>query len=276
MNARTPPRRPGALTLRVLSALVLIPAALACLFAGAWPFAGLVALATCLMAHEWHALSTPQAAGGLTAASAVALVAAIGATAAGRLDLAVAAGACGIAAMAILARLRGRCAAWPVLGLLYALVPALALVWLRGVDRVGTHLVLWLLLVVWAVDIGAYAVGRTIGGPKLAPRVSPGKTWSGLAGGAAAGALAAAAAGAWLGLGAPGALAALGAALALAEQAGDLAESAFKRRFGAKDSGRLIPGHGGLLDRLDGLVTVAPVVALLVWWRLAHHAAPLF
>ncbi len=117
-----------------------------------------------------------------------------------------------------------------------------------------------------ATDTGGLIAGRTLGGPKLAPTISPNKTWSGLAGAMLAAALVGAAAG-WLWPGhdvLPLALASLG--LALVAQAGDLLESRLKRRFGAKDSSQLIPGHGGMLDRADGVLSVALVVSLMVWW----------
>jgi phosphatidate cytidylyltransferase len=186
----------------------------------------------------------------------------------GQFGLAAVAVAVGVAALGGRSWAHGRPMLWPALGLVYLSVPAAALIWLRGGPD-GAKIVFWILLVVWAVDIGAYAAGRGIGGPRLAPRISPGKTWAGLAGGMAAAGLVGGGGGVLLGLGGAVALAALGAVLAVVGQAGDLAESAFKRHFHAKDSGRLIPGHGGLLDRLDGLLAVAPVVALLVWWRLA-------
>jgi phosphatidate cytidylyltransferase len=145
-------------------------------------------------------------------------------------------------------------------GLLYAGLPAMSLVYLRDEPH-GLWLALWTLAVVWATDIGAYFAGRTIGGPKLAPVISPNKTWSGLIGGvlAALGVGAAIAAGAGL----SPQLLFLGAAMAILAQLGDLYESWLKRRAGVKDSGRLLPGHGGVLDRLDGLVPVAVAVALL-------------
>jgi phosphatidate cytidylyltransferase len=126
----------------------------------------------------------------------------------------------------------------------------------------GRGPLLWVLFLVWATDSGAYFAGRAIGGPKLAPRISPKKTWAGLAGGMLAAALVGWAMqngvmpGAWR-------LAAASAALAVVAQAGDLAESGLKRYFGVKDSSQLIPGHGGVLDRLDGLLAVAPAVAVL-------------
>ncbi len=152
---------------------------------------------------------------------------------------------------------------WTSLGALYLSLPALALIWLRALPEIGLVVLLWLLVVVWATDVVAYFVGRGVGGPKLAPKVSPGKTWSGLCGGVAGaaliGLLAAALGGSERLLQAAG----LGAVLAVVAQVGDLAESALKRQAGVKDSGALIPGHGGVLDRLDGLLFAAPALALL-------------
>ncbi len=145
-------------------------------------------------------------------------------------------------------------------GLLYAGLPTTGLIYLRDQPH-GLWLALWTLAVVWATDIGAYFAGRVIGGAKLAPSISPNKTWSGLGGGV----LAAAAAGATIAStgGLSPRLLLLGAPMAVLAQAGDLYESWLKRRAGVKDSGRLLPGHGGILDRLDGLVPVAVAVALL-------------
>jgi phosphatidate cytidylyltransferase len=147
------------------------------------------------------------------------------------------------------------------LGLPYILPCAAALIWLRA-DEAGAGNVLFLLLVVWATDIGAYLLGRLVGGPKLAPAISPGKTWSGAAGGLAAAMLVGLAASLMDGF-TPwhGALVAGG--LAIVAELGDLLESRLKRYFGVKDSGALIPGHGGLLDRLDAMLTAAPTAALL-------------
>ena len=143
-------------------------------------------------------------------------------------------------------------------GLAYLLPGCAALLWLRLDPVAGLRNTVFLLLVVWASDIGAYLVGRLVGGPKLAPAVSPGKTWSGGLGGL----LAAVAVGACFGFGATiGPAMAAAALVGVVSQAGDLAESAVKRGFGVKDSGRIIPGHGGLLDRVDGLIVAAPVAA---------------
>ncbi|CAA9481004.1 MAG: Phosphatidate cytidylyltransferase [uncultured Sphingomonadaceae bacterium] len=151
---------------------------------------------------------------------------------------------------------------WSTAGFVYALLPALALLWLRERPEVGAQLVLWTMAVTWATDILAYFAGRAIGGPKLAPAVSPNKTWAGLLGGVlgatAVSALIVSTAGlsSRFNLFAP--------LLAVAAQGGDLFESWLKRRAGAKDSGTLLPGHGGAMDRLDGLVPVACLSFLLV------------
>jgi len=155
---------------------------------------------------------------------------------------------------------RGWGAAWYVSGFVYALLPALALLWIRERDAHGLELLLWVFLVTWSTDIGAYFVGRAIGTRKLAPSISPGKTVEGLVGGMAVAALVG---GAWvLGIGLGRALLLLAPLFALAAQAGDLFESGMKRRAGVKDSGAWLPGHGGVLDRLDGLVPVAVLTAL--------------
>jgi phosphatidate cytidylyltransferase len=154
---------------------------------------------------------------------------------------------------------RGWGAGWYALGFLYALLPALSLLWIRERDAHGLELLLWVLLVTWSTDIGAYFAGRRFGKHKLAPSISPGKTVEGLYGGIAAATLIG---GAWalanhLGVG----LLLLAPIFAVAAQAGDLFESGMKRRAGVKDSGAWLPGHGGVLDRLDGLVPVAVLTA---------------
>jgi phosphatidate cytidylyltransferase len=141
-----------------------------------------------------------------------------------------------------------------------------ALIWLRGDAQGGLAAILWLMASVWATDTGAYFAGRLIGGPKLAPRLSPNKTWAGLTGAMVAAALVGWAAALLVPQGPPArVLAAAGAGLAIVAQAGDLLESWIKRHFGAKDSSRLIPGHGGLFDRVDGLLTAAVALAAFQW-----------
>ena len=148
------------------------------------------------------------------------------------------------------------------LGVPYICVPITALLFLRGQQpyAYGLLLAFWALGLVWATDIGAYFAGRSIGGPKLAPRISPSKTWSGLAGGVLAALVLGFLLHRFAGL--PIQLAAASGLLAVAAQLGDLLESAMKRRAGVKDSGTLLPGHGGVMDRLDGVVAAAPLAAL--------------
>ena len=149
-----------------------------------------------------------------------------------------------------------------LLAILYTLAALAALLWLRHQPVLGRETLIWIMACVWATDIGAYFVGSLAGGAKLAPSISPSKTWSGLMGGMAWAAVASAVAGWVFGNGETVMLAAIGAVLAVVAQAGDLLESAAKRRAGVKDSGRLIPGHGGVLDRIDGLIAVLVAVAL--------------
>lgn len=145
-------------------------------------------------------------------------------------------------------------------GVIYAGLPAICLVIVRETGDAGT--VFWLLAVVWATDIGAYAAGRLIGGPKLAPPISPNKTWSGALGGLASATLAGAVVAVAFGAEASFLNVMLAAILSCCSQVGDLAESWFKRRHDVKDSGTMIPGHGGVMDRVDGLWAAAPLVAL--------------
>jgi phosphatidate cytidylyltransferase len=157
---------------------------------------------------------------------------------------------------------RGWGPVWYFGGFLYAALAALALLWIRerADNDDGLRLVLWVFIVVWSVDIGAYFTGRAIGGPKLAPSISPGKTWAGFYGGVVAATLLG---GAWiLYTGLPMVLLLLAPLFAAAAQGGDLVESWMKRRAGVKDSGRWLPGHGGVFDRVDGLLPVAILTAI--------------
>jgi phosphatidate cytidylyltransferase len=159
--------------------------------------------------------------------------------------------AVGVAVLAVHGWL-GRQGVWYASGVAYAGVSAATLSLLRGDDRAGLLALLFLFAVVWATDVLAYFVGRAVGGPRLAPAISPGKTWSGAVGGAVGGLVAGAAFAAFAGWSAWTAVLALG--LAVVSQFGDLLESFLKRRQGVKDSSHLIPGHGGMMDRIDGLV----------------------
>jgi phosphatidate cytidylyltransferase len=252
---------------RVLSAAIMAPVALACIWLGALPWTLLIALAAAGLGVEWVHLcgGRVRAPAGVAVPASVLLAGAM--AVAGEAGTGVA--LLGAAALLVwaLARSDPR-AARLAAGIPYLGLAAIALIWLRRDATVGGPNVLFLVLVVWASDIGAYLLGRWIGGPKLAVRISPTKTWAGAAGGLLAAVAAGFATARLIGgdLGAAAGLwhtACVAAGLGLMAQAGDLVESAIKRRFGVKDSGRLIPGHGGLLDRLDGLLTAAPAAAVL-------------
>jgi len=260
-QASVPPKS-NSLRLRVLSAAVLLPAAVAALWLGAWWFAGFLAVACAAMCWEWANLCNP----GRVEASAVMLMA--GGAAPLLLVPFGFPGVCWVVAAAV-ATLAGLAFSGrldhPVLcivGVPYVIFGVSCAGWLRADAQAGLTTVLWVIVSVTATDIGAYFVGRTVGGPKLAPRISPNKTWSGLFGGMACAGIAGAVTGMIVG-GAWALLFAGGVALAVIAQAGDLIESKLKRRFGAKDASQMIPGHGGFLDRFDGYLTAMPAVALM-------------
>ena len=150
---------------------------------------------------------------------------------------------------------------WYVLGLPYVFVPCAALIWLRADPSVGLQQIFWIVALVIAADTGAYIAGRSIGGPKLAPRVSPNKTWAGLGGAVVSAAVVGAITAVLMDRPSVATVTIVSGLLGIVAQAGDLAESAFKRHFGVKDASNIIPGHGGALDRVDGLIAVAAAVA---------------
>jgi phosphatidate cytidylyltransferase len=258
--------RDPALKLRVVSALVLAPLALGLVALGGWAFALLMALMLVLMALEWRALTEARAAGRAAGmAGGIALILgllAILLAASGRPDAALVALLAGAPVAAAVAWRFGVPPLWTGFGVLYLGVPLVALIWLRAIADIGLMLLIWLLIVVWTTDTAAYFAGRQLGGPKLAPRISPGKTWSGLCGGVLGAGLVGVVAAALAGCERPWQAGWVGAALAMVAQAGDLAESSLKRRAGVKDSGTMIPGHGGVLDRVDGLLFAAPALAV--------------
>jgi len=243
----------GSLRPRVLSAITLAPLPIAAIWFGSPWLPLLTALAGAVMAWEWGRLCRL---GRFGATIATATLTTLGS--------AVGFALLGAAIVFWSARRRPDLhPEWTAFGALWVTLPCICLLWLARGGPNGRATLLWLLAVVWATDIGAYVIGRTLGGPRLAPRWSPRKTWAGLAGGAACAALVGWTTVLWLGISPALPLVLLSAGLAIVEQFGDLAESLAKRRFGVKDSSGLIPGHGGLLDRLDGLLAVIPVVALL-------------
>ncbi len=250
--------------LRVVSAAVLIPIVLVATWVGGWLFGLLIVAVAALVMVEWCDITGHSRAPALDWVAGMIVVAALITCLLGAPRLGAAFLAAGVA-LALLGRLGGICSRWLALGILYAGLSGGALILLRGGDS-GFAAIVFLFAVIWVSDIAAYFVGRTVGGPKLWPAVSPNKTWSGAIGGLVGGAAAGTATAAAAGYGPAAGLVAVAAVISVAGQAGDLAESSLKRRFGKKDSGTIIPGHGGVMDRVDALVIgalVATVVGVL-------------
>ena len=249
---------------RLASGVVLAAVAIGLTWAGVTGFGLLVLAVTLIVAWEWGLIVRQGGIDTIFVLNALVVVAAVALTVAGLPAL----GLLAVLAGAILAGLLGfgRLGHMAALGVLYAGLPAVALIWIRSAGAYGFAAALFILLCVWASDTGAYLAGRLIGGPKLMPRVSPNKTWAGLAGAVSASVATAAA----FGVAVPalpfGRLLLGGLALALVSQAGDLMESALKRWYGVKDASHLIPGHGGFMDRVDGLILAAVAAGLLAAW----------
>lgn len=257
----------GDLAPRLASGAVMAAVGFAAIVAGGAWIAALAALAAGVMMIEWRgiALGRVEVLGAgfyVLAVAGACWLAHKGAMGPALAWLATIAGMAG-AVDALL----GRASTWPVVGALYVGLAAIFAIGLRGDPAHGLLILAFIVTIVGAADVGAYFAGRLIGGPRLWPRVSPTKTWAGLCGAVGL----SAAAGAIFALATPagpvGALSGVAAALALVAATGDLIESAFKRGFGVKDAGRLIPGHGGLLDRMDGLIAVLIAAAMITIMR---------
>jgi phosphatidate cytidylyltransferase len=249
------------LALRICSALVLVPLAIGTAYLGGLPFAIFWSLAAIGVFWEWSALVAGNRRRPAVMVGGTALVVSLVLAAGDRLLGAIFVIAIGIIGIAPMAPAQHR--GWVAGGLPYAGAIGIAPIVLRSDGENGFVAVMLLFAVVWTTDIVAYFLGRLLGGPKLLPRVSPKKTWSGAISGLAAAVLAAIAVAKLAGLSGLISIALVAAILSSVAQAGDLFESQLKRRFGAKDSSHLIPGHGGLMDRLDGFVFAAAVAALI-------------
>ena len=269
MTDLTPSASTGDVGKRIASGVVMALLAVGAVVLGGWPFALFWAAAAVGIFWEWSTI----VAGGAIAARAVgiaALIAAALAAGAGQIYAASLVLAAGVAVVAACAPGRR---GWAAAGVVYAGIALLAPMVLRPDREFGLLAMLFLFAVVWSTDILGYFIGRAVGGPRLAPPISPKKTWSG-AGGGTLGALGASLAVVYI----AGDIALLPATcvafvLSIASQAGDLFESAVKRRFGVKDASHVIPGHGGLMDRLDGFIAAGGVAALIGIMRGGLDAA---
>lgn len=267
--ARCPPSE---FARRSATAAIAIPLALVATYAGGAPFAMLIVMSAALVVVEWTRLTAPAARDGAVFLPLAALAAGVAAFALAGAQIAVATLLAACAASAACARRAGLAPMWTAAGAAYAGLAALSLFVLRD-SELGRAAVLWLLAVVWSCDTAAFVFGRLIGGARLAPRVSPAKTWAGAIAALAGAALAGAAAAMLLPATSPAALAAVGTGVGIAAILGDLAESWIKRRFGAKNAGDLFPGHGGMMDRVDSLVLASGAAALIGAARAGTESA---
>lgn len=254
---------------RIASGVVMAAIAFGLTYAGPTPFAALLLLGGVILAWEWGHMVRGASIDAIMIAHVAAVAAAIVLSALWQPGLALLALVIGMILVGLLAM--GNHTLLSAAGVLFAGLPAASLIWLRNDGALGFAAVVFVMLAVIATDTAAYFSGRLIGGPKIWPRISPNKTWAGLLGAIVGAAIV----GMIVTRFVPGAsaprLALIGAVLAIIAQVGDFAESALKRHFGAKDASALIPGHGGLMDRVDGLVTAA-VAAGLIAAALGVHA----
>ncbi|NVK35771.1 MAG: phosphatidate cytidylyltransferase [Rhodobacteraceae bacterium] len=249
------------LKLRFLSALVLGPVVIALVYFGGFAYSAMILVAALLFQYEWFSITGSKALDVLTGIGYLSLVLSVVGYISGYPLIAVGVIVAGAALLYLVSgfSIRGR---WGAEGLVYSGLALLSLVAARA-GQDGLAFVVFLLVVVWATDIFAYFVGRFVGGPKLWRRVSPNKTWSGALGGLAFSIALGSLCAFLFGYTDLTGWALLAIALSLVSQAGDLLESAIKRRFDVKDSSRLIPGHGGIMDRIDGLVSAAILASAL-------------
>ncbi len=257
-----PPKKSG-LMLRVVSALIMLPIAIFIILQGGVAYNLFVILLTGMILYEWNGICEDKAFNAVFVLQFIFVLLLIySMIRAEYFDIyiyLVAVGLLGAACVYFKVNVK-----FALLGVVYALLPALSLIWLRQIDGL---IVLWVMIIVWSMDIGAYFSGKTIGGPKMSPRISPNKTWAGLIGGALTAVIFGLIAAFYFNLDMQMPfLIPAAAGLAIWSQIGDLAESALKRRFKVKDSGAIIPGHGGIMDRVDGVVFAAPAMALFLYF----------
>ncbi|MDF2368668.1 phosphatidate cytidylyltransferase [Sneathiella sp.] len=253
---------------RVISALVLAPIAIATLYFGGVYFLLFLIGAAAIMAYEWCHASLEKSPGLATLLTGASVVIALFLVQKGYFlqgIIVLVSGAVLMVVAAIFLKKTDRMI-WALTGPLCIGLPVIALIMLRGIPDAGFAVAFGLFLVIWATDIGAYFSGKSIGGPKIAPSISPNKTWAGLIGGIISAMIVAYLVNRYLmgGQAATIGVLGLGAICAILAQVGDFAESAWKRHFGIKDASNLIPGHGGVMDRLDGVFLTAPMLMVII------------
>ena len=252
------------LTQRLVSALVLAAIVLTITWSGSLPFALLVAFGAAILCWEWAKMVRGTDFDELLVIHIIAVLASCGLVVMGHYSVALLVLLIGPAAKFVFAGKRdAKNLGISLLGVPYIGLPVIAMIWLRGDPNYGFYAIIYLFITVWTVDIFAYISGRSFGGPKFAPRISPKKTWSGFIGGVSAGAIAGALFGAYIGNTSLLVIGFVSLVIGVVSQIGDLFESAFKRHFNIKDASNLIPGHGGLFDRVDGLMFGALAAALI-------------
>lgn len=248
---------------RVISALFMTPIAVAAVWFGSPYFELLVFLFSIGMMWEWTRMCVPGHVHSISVVAASSLGVSMLLMTTGEYLLIIPAVFVGAATAALRP---GRDRFLAAFGVIYVSFAALSAQWLRSMHGDGLLLIMWLFFLVWATDTGAYGFGKAIGGPKLAPRFSPKKTWAGLIGGMLCAMLIGGLITYFSGHEIKVSIVLASGILAIVAQVGDLAESALKRRFKVKDSSHLIPGHGGLLDRADGMLSVFPVAFVIVYF----------
>lgn len=254
------------LLLRVLSALVMLPVAIYIIMIGGLPLFILISLLSVIILSEWNGICEKKAFSLLFFVQSICTVLLLFQLKMGYtyMEYAFLSSIVSIIAVSYLINAK---VIWAVSGFLYAFVPSYSVLLIQ--ENFGSLLLLWMMLLIWGMDTGAYFVGKNVGGPKMSPKISPNKTWSGLIGGTITAMLLAYVF--YLNTEVQNMeifdnaliLLILSGSLAILSQIGDLAESAVKRRFSVKDSGSIIPGHGGVMDRVDGILFVAPAILLI-------------
>ena len=271
-HSQKTPLKANKLLTRVLSALVMLPIAVFIILGGGIPYFILITLLTILIISEWNGICEDKPLSLLFAVQTVSAVLLLVEINWGSPYVMVSLASSLVAIVAVSFLVKAK-VIWAIAGFLYALVPSAAFL-LIG-ENIGGQVVLWMMIVIWSMDTGAYFVGKNIGGPKMSPTISPNKTWSGLIGGAITAMIVGYLYARFLGdqnillFKDATILLILSGLFAILSQIGDLAESAVKRKFAVKDSGSIIPGHGGVMDRVDGVLFVAPAVLAVAYMLYA-------